>query len=426
MEKSTDIKSSVNVNPLSHLSILGKVELYTTHILVNELSGKIVYHNIQHTLRLIQYAKKIGQYSGLSDEELEITLIICWFFNTGMRNGYHKAQENSKKIALDFLKENDYPEEKCQLIAATFDHVFWGGKNIPVPTNMIEKVINDARVADICNLQKAEKQLRLIYQELLLNDKEQKIGKVGWSDIVLGILNQYTLYTPYGKEHLAPTLDKVKQKIQENRELLKKQTDKVLKKELNISKEELKKLRKQLSKISGRDERAITNLFRIVTKNQAGLLSLVDRKARILVAVNSIILSILIGDVFSHDGRVIKLIPIVVLVIASMISVIYAILSIRPAPTHGTFSEEEIREKGGNLLYFGNYHGMGLKDFEWAFLQMLNDSNYLHSSLIRDLYYNGQELQHKYKLIRVSLSVFLFGVVFTVVTFLYIQIRLLN
>ena len=416
----------VTANIPSYQAVLNRVELYATHILVNELPDEIVYHDIRHTLRLISNAKKVGEYEQLSEEEMEILLIVCWFSNTGLRDSYSNGQKISKSIALEFLSDQDYPAEKLNKIATTFDNILWEEDRVPVPTTRIEKVINDARVADICDYKKAEGQLRLIYEELLLNSDHIKLAKTGWYDVVISILDQYRLYTSYGKEYLTPIIAQIKERLEESRKELYKQTDKVLKKELNISKEELKKLRKQLSTVSGRNERSIQNLFRIVTKNQYSLLSLVDRKARILVAVNAIILSILIGDVIGHDGRVIKFIPIAIMVIASLISVIYAILSIRPTFTHGTFSEEQIREKQGNLLYFGNYHGMGSKDFEWAFLQLLNDSDYLNSSMIRDLYYHGQELQHKYSLIRNSLNVFLFGLIFTVIAFLYIQIRLLN
>ena len=410
----------------SYTTLLNKVELYATHILVNELPDAIVYHDIRHTLRLISNAKKIGEDYDLSEEEMELLLIVCWFLNTGLRDNYLHGHKISKAIAIEFLGDQNYPAEKIRKLAKTFDNIIWDGELMPVPTNKIEEVINDALAADICDPKKAEGQLRLIYEELLLNYTQQELGKTSWYSIVIDLLNKYRLYTPYGKEHLSPVLVEIKKQLEESRKELHKQADKVLKKELNISKEELKRLRKQLSNISKRNERSVTNLFRIITKNQYSLLGLVDRKARILVAVNAIILSILIGDVIGHDGRVIKFIPIAIMVIASLVSVIYAILSIRPAFTHGTFTEDEIRDKGGNLLYFGNYHGMSSKDFEWAFLQLLNDNNYLHSSLIRDLYYHGQELQQKYKLIRTSLNVFLFGVVFTVIAFLYVQIRLLT
>jgi len=86
-----------------------------------------------------------------------------------------------------------------------------------------------------------------------------------------------------------------------------------------------------------------------------------------------------------------------------------------PAKTQGDFSEEEIRSKEGNLLYFGNFHNMQLRDFEWGFLQLLNDKDYLYQSMIRDYYFQGIALNRKYKFIRTSLTIFLigFGVAFS-------------
>ena len=59
---------------------------------------------------------------------------------------------------------------------------------------------------------------------------------------------------------------------------------------------------------------------------------------------------------------------------------IFAVIAITPFKTQGIFTESEIREKKGNLLYYGNFHGMDLRDFEWGMLEMLNDGNFLYST----------------------------------------------
>jgi len=124
----------------------------------------------------------------------------------------------------------------------------------------------------------------------------------------------------------------------------------------------------------------------------------------------------LIGGIFGSDySLTVQSVPIIILSITCISSIIFAIISIIPAKTQGDFSEEEIRSKEGNLLYFGNFHNMQLRDFEWGFLQLLNDKDYLYQSMIRDYYFQGVALNRKYNFIRTSLTIFLigFGIAFT-------------
>jgi len=155
---------------------------------------------------------------------------------------------------------------------------------------------------------------------------------------------------------------------------------------------------------------------------------MVDRKANIMITVNSIILSLVLAGVIGEAGEHGHLhisqqdVPIIILTLSSAISIIFAILSITPGNTHGKFTEEEIRNKQGNLLYYGNFHKMHARDYEWAFLQMMNDQEYLYSSMVKDIYFLGKLLARKYKLIRIALTTFLIGMSVAVFVFLSILV----
>ena len=80
-------------------------------------------------------------------------------------------------------------------------------------------------------------------------------------------------------------------------------------------------------------------------------------------------------------------------------------------------TKEEIRDKTANLLFFGNFYKMDLKDFEWGINEMIKDKNYLYSSMIRDFYNLGKVLSVKYKYLRISYMIFMIGLVFSVLVF---------
>jgi len=48
---------------------------------------------------------------------------------------------------------------------------------------------------------------------------------------------------------------------------------------------------------------------------------------------------------------------------------------------------------------------------------MLNDKEYLYSSLVKDIYYLGVVLGRKYRFLRISYTIFMYGLIISVVAF---------
>ena len=63
--------------------IVEDAQLYLEEILENKLPAHISYHNLSHTQGVVHAAQEIGQASGLSDNELEIIELACWFHDVG-------------------------------------------------------------------------------------------------------------------------------------------------------------------------------------------------------------------------------------------------------------------------------------------------------------------------------------------------------
>ena len=49
--------------------------------------------------------------------------------------------------------------------------------------------------------------------------------------------------------------------------------------------------------------------------------------------------------------------------------------------------------------------------------EMMKDADYLYSSLIKDIYFLGVVLGKKYRLLRISYTIFMFGFVLAVISF---------
>lgn len=160
-------------------------------------------------------------------------------------------------------------------------------------------------------------------------------------------------------------------------------------------------------------------MFRITSKNHLALSALADNKANIMISVNSIIISIIVAlfiqiiEEFPY-----YLVPTLMLIITCLIAMVFAILATRPNVTHGIVTKEDIRNKKGNLLYFGNFHEMSFPDYMGGMHEMMKDGTYLYDSMITDIYNLGIVLSKKYILLRKCYNIFMFGFVLSVVSFL--------
>jgi hypothetical protein len=97
---------------------------------------------------------------------------------------------------------------------------------------------------------------------------------------------------------------------------------------------------------------------------------------------------------------------------------VFSILATRPHVSSGKFERQDIEQKKTNLLFFGNFYSMKLPDYEWGMREMMKNADYLYSSLMKDIYFNGTVLARKYKMLRWAYSIFMFGFVSSILAFL--------
>ncbi|MFN5555439.1 MAG: Pycsar system effector family protein, partial [Chryseotalea sp.] len=159
------------------------------------------------------------------------------------------------------------------------------------------------------------------------------------------------------------------------------------------------------------------------SENHVTLSGMADTKANIMISINTIILSIIVSVLFRKITEYPHLLaPTILLVITCLVTIVLAILATRPNIASGKFTKEDIERKKTNLLFFGNFHNMELKDYEWGMREMMKDYEYLYGSMIKDIYFLGKVLARKYKFLRLSYTVFMFGFVASVLGFLLMML----
>ncbi len=190
----------------------------------------------------------------------------------------------------------------------------------------------------------------------------------------------------------------------------KKALNKALQAELGVDKEKLKQLKKKLAKIEGYPEKGIETWFRITSKNLYTRRQIVDTKSNILITVNSIIISVILGSLYTQMDEDPHLIwGIGPMILTNMLSITFAIFATRPNLRTGEFSPEEVQSKSARLMTFDDFNKMSEEDYERAVTEMMQDGDFLYRTLKRDIYHLGVDLGKRYKSIQIAYNVFLFG-----------------
>lgn len=192
--------------------------------------------------------------------------------------------------------------------------------------------------------------------------------------------------------------------------------DKALMEEMGIDQEALKKLKKKLTKVESRPERGIETWFRLASKNLYTRLQIVDTKANILITSNAIIISVVLGSLYPRLDDDIHLIYAVSgLILTNVLSISFAILATIPKAWVKNSSITNLEST--DLMTFEDFSGMQLSDYRDSVMQTMEDGNVLYPSIITDIHGLGVKLSKKYRLIRTSYLIFLYGIIISILLF---------
>jgi predicted metal-dependent HD superfamily phosphohydrolase len=381
---------------------LKEIEKYITELFQNEIPLHLSYHDLEHTLYVVGQSENIGKESGLSGEEMEITLAAAWFHDSGFTVSSDEHEKEGQAIARKYLAAKGVGEDiinrVMHCIAAT-KMPQDPGEDLPA------MVLCDADMAYLSEDFYMDR-TALLRQEWN-SISENKMSKQAYWDETVEMFRKHQYFTEYGRNTFAEGKEKNLQGIQGILDKMQKKKGKKIKK-LRTEKKKLEKKLEQ-EKLPGR---GVESMFRLTARNQINLSSIADNKANILISINSIVLTVLVSV---GAGRISDFpmftLPAIVFIATCLITITFAILSTRPKISSGKFSKEDIHNQKVNLLFFGNFYNMGAEEYEWAVKEMIKDSNYLYSSMIRDQYSLGKVIGKKYRLLRIAYTVFLIGII---------------
>ncbi|MCT2410048.1 HD domain-containing protein [Chryseobacterium antibioticum] len=178
-------------------NLVEAVSSYVTLFLSENLSEDFSFHCMGHTYDVVNAVREIGAQSNLSEEEMLVLQVAAWFHDCGYVNLYIGHEEESKKIAQNFLENFGCEKDFIDAVLSCIDST----KYPPKPSSLLEKVLCDADLYHLTrpNYSKYEKALRQEFEKylgLIYTDEE-------WLQKNLSFLKNHEYYTDYGQKVLA-------------------------------------------------------------------------------------------------------------------------------------------------------------------------------------------------------------------------------
>ena len=401
-------------------SLLIEVEADVADHFTKFISAEYVYHDYQHTRDVVEAVKLIGEGYNLSEKELEILQLAAWFHDTGYNEGAQDHEERSKAYAEEYLRDRNYAEEDLAVVS---ECIMATRFNIE-PKNLLEQILRDADLSHLGSKLYWDRCWR-VRQELLLT-QSRAMSEKEWVEFELSFLQDHEYYTEVARELYGKRKKKYIKQLKKHKLRLDPEVVEFME-EVEAKQGKKKKKKKKGPEVGENGEielkqlnlgRGVETMYRTTYRTHVNLSSIADNKANIMLSINAIIISIVVANLVPQlSANRMLILPTVMLLSVCLMALVFAILSTRPKITEGKFTREDIEQKRANLLFFGNFYNMEIEDFHLGMMQMIKDSDFLYSSMTRDLYYLGIVLAKKYRYLRICYNIFMYGLIISVAVF---------
>ena len=170
----------------------------------------------------------------------------------------------------------------------------------------------------------------------------------------------------------------------------------------------------------GSRTRGTETLFRTAYRTHLDLSGLADAKANIMISINGVMMSVVIAGVSpAMDTNPWLVRPVSVLLGVCALSLVLAILAARPRVRRQTVTLDDVRSNRSTLLFFGTFANLSSEEFEEGMVEMMQEGDRIYRNMIRDLHGLGSVLMRKYSMLRYSYTVFMVGLIVSVVLFVF-------
>lgn len=157
---------------------------------------------------------------------------------------------------------------------------------------------------------------------------------------------------------------------------------------------------------------SIDYMIRTMQQHHVHLSEMADRKANIIIAANSILITLVIGTIDLQT----PIWGLFSLCFFSMLALMFAILTVVP---HFSKKQQDIaKAQKANVLFFGAFTNWNFDHFLKKMANIMSSTEKQYEAQLRDIYQLGLVLKcKKYKYIKISYLLFFTGIIVSMLLF---------
>lgn len=186
---------SVRLSPMSISAltdgVLLEAERYVDRYLKEYLPASRSFHNFLHAQTVVENCELMAAEYDLTWADSEELFIAAWFHDLGYCRGREKHEEESVKIAEEFLLDHKIPDERRR----TISNLILCTLPACEPISLAAKILRDADVGHVGSVYYPIF-TQLLKQELEIADGI-KFTEVGWAENNIRFLEGHRFQTDY-------------------------------------------------------------------------------------------------------------------------------------------------------------------------------------------------------------------------------------
>lgn len=385
--------------------ILRETALYVEAYMKQHFDDHLVFHNYAHTVKVVRVADSIAAESDISKQERSLVHLAAWFNDIGYEQGHKDHEVVSAAHAKKYFESKGLDKEAVSVIESAIIST----RTPQQPQHVLGRILCDADMYHLGDHNFFDKLDLLRMEEEFF--KKEAYSDVDWYQHNVDHLSHHYYFTSFARK----SFDKEKKSnlVKLKAQLATLKNASRGRKDLSHEENDGRNLFDESTKF----DRGVETLFRVTSGNQMRLSDMADKKANILISINTLILAAVftLAGARMDDHRY-MLIPAIIMFLVSIGTIILSVISTRPKITEGKFTPQQIIHREANLLFFGNFHNMPITEYKSAVKEIMLDTEYLYESLIQDIYFMGRVLARKYRYISWAYKFFTIGLMVAVVS----------
>ncbi|MBA2500149.1 MAG: hypothetical protein H0V30_10515 [Chitinophagaceae bacterium] len=365
-----------------------------------------VFHDYRQVSESVRLCKEIARGEGLAKEDYESGLVALILSHTYIKEGEGQQQKHLELID-EFLEQNKVSDNERKIIRYFADFYLLN----KTPQNTVENVLRDAKDIHL-GLPDALERLSLLRIE------EERVNKKTYSELEWLLQCKYyfimhSFDTPYANRVYGSTRNK-------NFIELEKRIDK-----FRAEEQKDKKYNEEgFESLSAKESQ---DLFRIAFRNYLDLVALADRKAGLLIQVNSILAPVVVAFSLRRiETHFIYTIPTACVLIGAVVTIFYGILASKPLEKNWDDDDHHLKER----FFFGSFDRLdpGFKKVTWEkysddmYHFFRGDKKLVFEDLIKESYAVRKVLSKKFGYLTIAYKVFFAGLMLSIVGYLAIAV----